>query len=91
MSGIDDLMAEANERWSMAARRAQGVADRGLGGAVKTYYTRYFPASLVILIAAAWTRSWMRSGNQPRAPNPRTRPLGADSRQHPPIGPRLVK
>jgi NADH:ubiquinone oxidoreductase subunit K len=52
MSGIDDLMAGSNDRWDQAARRAQGLADNGLGAAVKTYYTRYFPAGVVILLAA---------------------------------------
>ncbi|MBT2512418.1 hypothetical protein [Arthrobacter sp. ISL-30] len=51
MSGIDDLMAESNDRWADAMRRAQGVEDNGLGEAVKTYYTRYFPAGFLILVA----------------------------------------
>lgn len=52
MSGIDDLMAESDDRWAQAARRAQGIADNGLGTAVKIYYTRYFPAGVIVLIAA---------------------------------------
>ncbi|WP_442543717.1 hypothetical protein ACSBOX_18225 [Arthrobacter sp. KN11-1C] len=52
MSGIDDLMAGLNDRWEHAARRASGIADNGLGAAVKTYYTRYFPAGVIALIAA---------------------------------------
>ena len=52
MGGIDDLMAESNDRWAAAMRRAQGVEGNGLGQAVKTYYTRYFPAGLFILVAA---------------------------------------
>ena len=32
MSGIDDLMAESNDRWAPAIRRAQGIEDNGLGG-----------------------------------------------------------
>lgn len=52
MSGIDDLMAESNERWTEAIRRAQGIQDNGLGEALKTYYTRYFPAGLVVSVAA---------------------------------------
>jgi hypothetical protein len=51
MSGIDDLMAESHDRWAHAMRRAQGVEDNGLGEAVKTYYTRYFPAGFFILVA----------------------------------------
>jgi hypothetical protein len=34
-------------------RRAQGIEDNGLGEAVTTYYTRYFPAEFFILVAAA--------------------------------------
>ncbi|MEV7135749.1 hypothetical protein AB0N24_23050 [Arthrobacter sp. NPDC093128] len=52
MSGIDDLMEESNDRWANAMRRAQGIEDIGLGEAVKTYYTRYFPAGFFILVAA---------------------------------------
>jgi hypothetical protein len=44
MNGIDDLMAQSNDRWADAMRRAQGVEDNSLSEAVKTYYTRYFPA-----------------------------------------------
>ena len=49
MSGIDDLMAESNDRWAHATRRAQGIEDNGLGEAVKTYFTRYFPAGLFLV------------------------------------------
>lgn len=45
-------MAQPNDRWAHAIRRAQGIADNGLGEALKTYYTRYFPAGLIILLAA---------------------------------------
>jgi len=51
MSGIDDLMAESNERWTVAMRRAEGVQDNGLGEAIRTYYTRYFPLGLALSIA----------------------------------------
>lgn len=51
MSGIDELMAESNERWSKAAKRAQGLADHGLGAAVKVYYTRFWPAGVIVLVA----------------------------------------
>jgi len=37
MSGIDGLMAESNERWTAAIRRAQGIQDNGLGEVLKTY------------------------------------------------------
>ncbi|MGO4236172.1 hypothetical protein [Pseudarthrobacter sp. YAF2] len=51
MSGIDDLMAESNERWTVVMRRVEGVQDNGLGEAIKTYYTRYFPLGLVVSVA----------------------------------------
>lgn len=51
MSGIDDLMAESKDRWADAARRAQGLADNGMGEAVKAYYTLYFPVGRVALIS----------------------------------------
>ena len=52
MSGIDDLMAESNDRWAKATRRAEGIEDNGLGEAVKLYYTGYFPTGFFILVAA---------------------------------------
>ncbi|WP_314215430.1 hypothetical protein [Pseudarthrobacter equi] len=52
MNGIDGLMAGSNERWAEANRRAQGIQDNGLGDALKTYYTRYFPVGLVLSVAA---------------------------------------
>ncbi|WP_256214259.1 hypothetical protein [Arthrobacter sp. ov118] len=52
MTGIDDLMPKSNDGWAKATRRSQGVADRGLDGALKAYYTRYFPAGVIILVAA---------------------------------------
>lgn len=52
MSGIDDLMAGPNERWTEAMRRAQGIQENGLGEVLRTYYTRYFPAGLILSIAA---------------------------------------
>lgn len=52
MSGIDDLIPKPDDRWATAARRAQGVADLGLGGALKTYYALYFPAGVIILVTA---------------------------------------
>lgn len=51
MSGIDDLLAESNERWATAGKRAQGIADNGMGDALKIYYTRFLPAGLVGLIS----------------------------------------
>ena len=51
MGGIDELMAESNERWTKAAKRAQGLADNGLGAAVKIYYTRFWPVGVIVLVA----------------------------------------
>ncbi|MCY0905431.1 hypothetical protein [Arthrobacter sp. H14-L1] len=50
MSGIDDLMAQSNDRWASAARKAQGIADNGVGEALKTYFVLYFPVGVVVLI-----------------------------------------
>jgi hypothetical protein len=52
MSGIDDLLAESHDRWVRATKRAQGIEDLGLGQAIKTYYTRYFPFGVFALMAA---------------------------------------
>ncbi|SEF10859.1 hypothetical protein SAMN04489740_4041 [Arthrobacter alpinus] len=55
MSRIDDLLAESNDRWSLAMGNAQGAEDLGLGPAVKTYYTRYVPGGvLVLLVSGIW-------------------------------------
>ncbi|WP_284984194.1 hypothetical protein [Arthrobacter sp. efr-133-TYG-118] len=62
MSGIDDLMAASNDHWAHAVRRAQGIVDNGLGEVVKIYYTRYFPAGLVILLAAGTGAGILVSG-----------------------------
>ncbi len=51
MSGLDDLMGQSNDRCASAAREAQGIADNGMGGALKTYFVLYFPVGLVVLIA----------------------------------------
>ncbi|MHA7192012.1 hypothetical protein ACX80N_17145 [Arthrobacter sp. MDT2-16] len=52
MAGLDDLRAEANERWAKAERYAQGFADNGMGEALRVYYTRYFPAGVVLYVGA---------------------------------------
>lgn len=63
MGGIDDLMPQSNDRWASAARRAQGIADNGLGEALKTYYTRYLPAGVVILVATGTVGGALAFGN----------------------------
>ena len=50
MGGIDGLMAESNDRWAQATKRAYGLADHGLGDAVKAYYTRFFPWGVIVLV-----------------------------------------
>lgn len=65
MSGIDDLLAQSNDRWAHAMRRAQGIEDKGLGEAVKIYYTRYFPAGLVVLVAAGTLAGLLSFGGAP--------------------------
>lgn len=50
MSGIEDLTAESNERWAQATKRAYGLADHGLGEAVKLYYTRFLPGGVIVLV-----------------------------------------
>lgn len=49
MGGLQDLLAESEDRWSRAERRADGVADKGLGKAVRTYFSLYLPAAVVLL------------------------------------------
>lgn len=50
MGGLDDLLAESNERWSWAMKRAGGVEDLCLGQAVKGYYLHYFPLGFLALL-----------------------------------------
>lgn len=51
MGGLDDLLAESEDRWAKAERRAVGVADKGLGQTVKRYFTTYFFAGMLLLLA----------------------------------------
>lgn len=48
MAGLDDLTAGADERWVRAERYARGFADNGMGEALRVYYTRYFPAGVIL-------------------------------------------
>ena len=52
MSGVDDLLKRDEKRWEAARRRAAGIEDRGLGPAIRRYYTRYLPAGALALTAA---------------------------------------
>jgi hypothetical protein len=65
MSGIDDLIPKSDERWATATRRAQGIADLGLGDALKTYYTLYFPVGLIILVTAGTVGAMLAFGGGP--------------------------
>lgn len=65
MTGIDDLIPKSDERWATATRRAQGIADLGLGGALKTYYTLYFPAGVIILVTAGTVGAMLAFGGSP--------------------------
>jgi hypothetical protein len=48
MSGSD---SEASDRWAKVERSANGVADYGITGAVRTYYLVYIPLGTAFLIA----------------------------------------
>lgn len=50
VSGIGDLMAESDDRWAKATRRAQGIADNGMGKALRAYYSVYFLLGLLALL-----------------------------------------
>jgi hypothetical protein len=65
MSGIDDLIPKSDDRWATAARRAQGIADLGVGRALKTYYTLYFPAGVIILVVAGTVGGMLSFGGGP--------------------------
>ena len=52
MSGVDDLLKRDEKRWEAGRRRAAGIEDRGLGPAIRCYYTRYLPAGALALAAA---------------------------------------
>ncbi|NOJ59452.1 hypothetical protein [Arthrobacter sp. 260] len=50
MHEVNSSTAEA-ARWAKAERRARGIADHGLGKALTRYFTLYFPAILLVLMA----------------------------------------
>jgi hypothetical protein len=58
-------MPNSDDRWATAARRAQGVADLDLGDALKTYYTRYLPAGVVILFSVGTVGRTLLFGGGP--------------------------
>ncbi|OOP61613.1 hypothetical protein BMF89_12035 [Arthrobacter sp. SRS-W-1-2016] len=65
MTGIDDLIPKSEDRWDTATRRAQGIADLGLGGALKIYYALYFPAGVIILVTAGTVGGMLALGGAP--------------------------
>jgi len=44
-----DLLKRDDGRWEDARRRAAGIEDRGLGPAIRRYYTRYLPAGALVI------------------------------------------
>lgn len=65
MAGIDDLMSESDGRWAKAERYARGFADHGMGDALRVYYTRYFPAGVVLYVGALALAGSLLSGDEP--------------------------
>lgn len=65
MGGLDDLLAQSNKRWASATRRAHGLADKGLGDAVRVYYTRFFPVGLPVLLLAGTLTGTLAFGAEP--------------------------
>ena len=65
MAGLDDLRAEGNQRWAKAERYAQGFADNGMGEALRVYYTRYFPAGVIVYAAVLALIGPLFAGNEP--------------------------
>ncbi|MFE4837936.1 hypothetical protein ACFRAU_25040 [Arthrobacter sp. NPDC056691] len=64
MSGINGLPGDGNDRWEQARRRARGLADYGLGQAVRTYYTIYFPVGLAALIVLGAVAAGLTFGDE---------------------------
>ena len=65
MSEVDSLAAKYHRRWSNAARNAQGLADNGMGTAVKAYYALYFPVAVGALILTGTLGAALLLGNRP--------------------------
>ena len=70
MEGTDDKRTEPPSRWVTAARRASGVRDNGMGEALRTYYTRYFPVGAVLLLALGSGGSYLLFGDEQTAWQP---------------------
>lgn len=49
MGVVEDLLKRDDGRWEDARRRAAGIEDRGLGPAIRRYYTRYLPAGALVI------------------------------------------
>ncbi len=65
MAELNARTAGADARWAKAGRYAQGFADNGIGEALRVYYTRYFPAGVVLYIGALALIVPLLSGNEP--------------------------
>lgn len=65
MTGLDAFLGQSSDRWAHAHKRAQGVEDNGLGDAVRTYYTRYLPAGLLVLLAAGSIAGMLGAAGNP--------------------------
>jgi hypothetical protein len=62
---LDAQTAGADARWAEAGLYAQGFADNGIGEALRVYYTRYFPAGVVLYIGALALVGPLLSGDEP--------------------------
>lgn len=65
MAGLNAQTAGADERWAKAERYARGFADNGMGEALRIYYTRYFPAGVVLYVVALVLVGSLLSGDEP--------------------------
>ncbi|MHA7145142.1 hypothetical protein ACX80U_10535 [Arthrobacter sp. TmT3-37] len=65
MAELNTRTAGADARWAKAGRYAQGFADNGIGEALRIYYTRYFPAGVVLYIGALALVGTLLSGDNP--------------------------
>lgn len=65
MSTADSLAAKYHRRWANAARNAQGLADNGMGRAVKAYYAFYFPVAVGALMLTGTLGAALVLGSRP--------------------------
>lgn len=65
MAGPEDKVAKSHDRWATAEHHSRGVTDNGLSAALHTYYTRYFPAGVFIIMALTITGGYLLAGGGP--------------------------